>query len=46
MVSNAKLIIRNTGARGVNSLTDYYLSADGRLLDFNFDGATWWLVKQ
>jgi len=55
MVANSKLIIRATGASGVSTLTDYYISADGKVLVFrfwfynnrtdNFDNYLW-LIKQ
>ena len=36
MVVNSKLIIRASGESGVSTLTDYYISADGKVLVFRF----------
>ena len=46
MVSNSKLIIRNTGDRNIDVLTDYYLSLDGKIFVFYYSDYYRWLIKQ
>ena len=57
MVSNSRLLLRSGGASMSSTPTDYYLSADGRILSFSYtyyprEGASnrvsgfLWLIKQ